>query len=75
MPVGARDRLGAGSLDGVHGGQDDGLRCAHSIHLKEHLMFTGEDSPMANLMLSVMGAFAEFDRSASHGPCGTRNKI
>jgi DNA invertase Pin-like site-specific DNA recombinase len=24
---------------------------------------TGEDSPMAHLMLSVMGAFAEFERS------------
>ena len=31
--------------------------------LKEGLVFTGEDSPMANLMLSVMGAFAEFERS------------
>ncbi len=31
--------------------------------LKEGLLFTGEDSPMANLMLSVMGAFAEFERS------------
>jgi DNA invertase Pin-like site-specific DNA recombinase len=31
--------------------------------VKEHLSFTGEDSPMANLMLSVMGAFAEFDRA------------
>ena len=31
--------------------------------LKEQLVFTGEDSPMANLMLSVMGAFAEFERS------------
>lgn len=31
--------------------------------LKEHLAFTGEDSPMANLMLSVMGAFAEFERA------------
>lgn len=30
---------------------------------KEGLVFTGEDSPMANLMLSVMGAFAEFERS------------
>lgn len=30
---------------------------------KEHLSFTGEDSPMANLMLSVMGAFAEFERA------------
>jgi DNA invertase Pin-like site-specific DNA recombinase len=31
--------------------------------LKEQIVFTGEDSPMANLMLSVMGAFAEFERS------------
>lgn len=31
--------------------------------IKEHLTFTGEDSPMANLMLSVMGAFAEFERA------------
>ena len=31
--------------------------------VKEHLLFTGEDSPMANLMLSVMGAFAEFERT------------
>lgn len=31
--------------------------------VKEHLTFTGEDSPMANLLLSVMGAFAEFERA------------
>ncbi|MET3934469.1 DNA invertase Pin-like site-specific DNA recombinase [Arthrobacter sp. OAP107] len=31
--------------------------------VKESLVFTGEDSPMADLMLSVMGAFAEFERS------------
>jgi len=31
--------------------------------VKECLTFTGEDSPMANLMLSVMGAFAEFERA------------
>lgn len=31
--------------------------------VKEHLSFTGEDSPMSNLLLSVMGAFAEFERS------------
>ncbi len=31
--------------------------------IKERLNFTGEDSPMANLMLSVMGAFAEFERA------------
>ena len=31
--------------------------------VKEHLAFTGEDSPMASLLLSVMGAFAEFERA------------
>ena len=38
-------------------------RSVHIEFIKEHLCFTGEDSPMANLMLSVMGAFAEFERS------------
>jgi DNA invertase Pin-like site-specific DNA recombinase len=31
--------------------------------VKEGLSFTGDDSAMAKLMLSVMGAFAEFERS------------
>ena len=31
--------------------------------VKESLTFTGEDSPMSNLLLSVMGAFAEFERA------------
>lgn len=31
--------------------------------VKEDLRFTGEQSPMATLMLSVMGAFAEFERA------------
>lgn len=30
---------------------------------KEQLTFTSDESPMANLLLSVMGAFAEFERS------------
>jgi DNA invertase Pin-like site-specific DNA recombinase len=30
---------------------------------KERLTFTGEDSAMSNLLLNVMGAFAEFERS------------
>lgn len=38
----------------------DGVRIEF---VKENLAFTGEDSPMANLMLSVMGAFAEFERA------------
>jgi len=31
--------------------------------VKEQLTFTGEDTAVANLLLSVMGAFAEFERS------------
>ena len=31
--------------------------------VKENLIFSGEDTPLANLLLSVMGAFAEFERS------------
>jgi DNA invertase Pin-like site-specific DNA recombinase len=38
-------------------------RGIHIEFVKEHLSFTGDDSPMANLMLSVMGAFAEFERA------------
>lgn len=35
--------------------------------VKEGLTFTGEDSPMATLLLSVMGAFAEFERALIRG--------
>lgn len=31
--------------------------------LKENLTFTGEDSPMANLLLMLMGSIAEFEHS------------
>jgi DNA invertase Pin-like site-specific DNA recombinase len=31
--------------------------------IKENLSFSGEDAPMSQLLLSVMGAFAEFERS------------
>src|SRR5882762_4373121 len=37
-------------------------RGVHIIFVKENLAFTGEDSPMSNLLLSVMGAFAQFER-------------
>lgn len=30
--------------------------------IKENLTFTGEDSPMANLLLSMLGAVAQFER-------------
>ena len=41
-------------------------RTVHVEFIKECLTFSGEDSPMANLMLSVMGAFAEFERALIH---------
>jgi DNA invertase Pin-like site-specific DNA recombinase len=31
--------------------------------VKEAMVFTGDDAPMATLLLSVMGAFAEFERA------------
>jgi DNA invertase Pin-like site-specific DNA recombinase len=43
--------------------QDLTKRSVRIEFIKESLTFTGEDSPMANLMLSVMGAFAEFERA------------
>ena len=39
---------------------DGGVRVSF---VKEGLTFTGEDSPMATLLLSVMGAVAEFERA------------
>ncbi len=39
---------------------------AHGVmvqFVKEQLTFTGDDTAMATLLLSVMGAFAEFERS------------
>src|ERR1700736_5882954 len=37
-------------------------RGIHIVFVKETLTFTGEDSPMSNLLLSVMGSFAQFER-------------
>ena len=59
------------SMDRLARNLDDLRRLVHSLtqrgvrieFVKEGLSFTGEDSPMANLMLSVMGAFAEFERA------------
>jgi DNA invertase Pin-like site-specific DNA recombinase len=34
-------------------------RGVHFVSAKENLTFTDEDSPMSNLLLSVMGAFAQ----------------
>lgn len=59
------------SMDRLARNLDDLRRIVQSLtgkgvrveFVKEKLAFTGEDSPMANLMLSVMGAFAEFERA------------
>src|SRR5215212_5142381 len=59
------------SMDRLARNLDDLRRIVHTLtgkgvqieFVKEHLAFTGEDSPMASLMLSVMGAFAEFERA------------
>lgn len=61
--VHSMDRL-ARNLDDLRGIVADLTKRGVQIQfLKESLTFTGEDSPMANLMLSVMGAFAEFERA------------
>jgi DNA invertase Pin-like site-specific DNA recombinase len=38
-------------------------RGVHVQFVKENLTFTGADSPMSNLLLSLLGAIAEFERS------------
>ncbi len=42
--------------------QEQTKRGVHVQFIKENLLFTGEDSPMANLMLTVLGAVAQFER-------------
>ena len=39
------------------------MRGVHVQFVKENLTFTGEDSAMSNLLLSLLGAVAEFERS------------
>jgi DNA invertase Pin-like site-specific DNA recombinase len=72
--VRAGDTVVVHSMDRLARNLDDLRRIVQSLtgrgvrieFVKEHLTFTGEDSPMANLMLSVMGAFAEFERALIH---------
>src|ERR687883_1122962 len=62
------------SMDRLARNLDDLRRIVHTLtgkgvkieFVKEQLTFTGEDSPMAGLLLSVMGAFAEFERALIH---------
>jgi len=65
------DRVVVHSMDRLARNLDDLRRIVQDLvkrgvcieFIKERLTFTGEDSPMATLMLSVMGAFAEFERA------------
>ena len=66
--VHSMDRL-AGNLDDLRALVQGLTRKRVRVEfIKGSLVFTGEDSPMANLMLSVMGAFAEFERSLIRDP-------
>lgn len=68
------DRVVVHSMDRLARNLDDLRRLVQQItrrgigviFVKENLTFTGEDSPMANLLLSLMGAFAEFERALIH---------
>lgn len=65
------DRLIVHSMDRLARNLDDLRRIVLSLvekgvqvqFVKESLTFTGDDSPIANLLLSVMGAVAEFERA------------
>src|SRR3954468_22853892 len=68
------DTIVVHSMDRLARNLDDLRRIVHTLtgkgvrieFGKEQLTFTGEDSPMASLLLSVMGAFAEFERALIH---------
>lgn len=59
------------SMDRLARNLDDLRRLVQSLtkqgvkvsFVKESMTFTGDDSPLSHLMLSMMGAFAEFERS------------
>ncbi|MBA8963185.1 DNA invertase Pin-like site-specific DNA recombinase [Rhodococcus percolatus] len=69
--VRAGDTVLVHSMDRLARNLDDLRRIVRSLtdkgvrveFITEQLTFTGDDSPMANLLLSVMGAFAEFERA------------
>lgn len=69
--VRAGDTVVVHSLDRLARNLDDLRRIVRTLTGKgvrvefatEGLTFSGEDSPMANLLLSVIGAFAEFERA------------
>ncbi len=61
--VHSMDRLARNLHDLHHLVKNLTTRSVHIEFIKEGLSISGDDSPMANLMVSVMGAFAEFERA------------
>ena len=67
----AGDTVVVHSMDRLARNLDDLRRIVQSLtrrgvgveFVKEQLTFTGEDAPLATLLLSVLGAFAEFERA------------
>lgn len=65
------DRLVVHSMDRLARNLDDLRKLVKDLNsrsiavqfVKESLIFSGDDSPMSNLLLSIMGAFAEFERA------------
>jgi len=65
------DTIFVHSLDRLARNLDDLRRLVNDLtgrgvkvqFIKENLMFSGDDSSMSKLLLSIMGAFAEFERS------------
>lgn len=65
------DTLVCASMDRLARNLDDLRKIVHTLtkkgvcveFVKENLTFKGDDSPIAILTLSIMGAFAEFERS------------
>lgn len=63
LVVHSMDRLARSLVDLRHIVSDLTARGVAVEFVKENLRFTGDDSPMAVLLLSLIGAVAEFERS------------
>jgi DNA invertase Pin-like site-specific DNA recombinase len=63
LVVHSMDRLARNVVDLVQIVESLTHRGVHVEFVKERLTFTGEDSPMSTLMLTVMAAFGQFERA------------
>jgi len=63
LVVHSMDRLARSLVDLRRIVTDLTSRCVAVEFVKENLRFTGEDSPLAVLLLSLIGAVAEFERA------------